>query len=78
MKTLNEKSMRNLEGLIPELAEGAVKQAYLNALALGNTVIEAVNGQLVEFYPDGSSKVIKDLPKAIPAVPGQRWKKKLK
>ncbi len=70
MKTPDEKSMRFQEACIPELAEGAVKQAYYNALAAGCKVVEAVNGQLIESLPDGG--VLRTLPKAIPVTPGQR------
>lgn len=72
MNNLSEEAMRFLEGRIPELAEGAVMQAYCKALVTGNRVVEAVNGQLIEFHPDGSSKLIKTLPSATPVVPGQR------
>lgn len=71
MNNLSEEAMRFLEEHIPELAEGAVMQAYCKALATGNKVVEAVNGQLIEFYPDGSSKLIKILPATTPVVPGQ-------
>ena len=71
MHTLSEEAMRFQEGHIPELAEGVVMQAYCMALATGNTIVEAVNGQLMEFHPDGSSKLIKTLPIAIPVVTGQ-------
>ncbi len=72
MNKLSEEAMRFQEGHIPELAEGAVMQAYCKALATGNTIVEVVNGQLMEFHPDGSSKLIKTLPTATPVVPGQR------
>jgi|APCry1669188910_1035180.scaffolds.fasta_scaffold290293_2 hypothetical protein len=72
MNNLSEEAMCFQEGHIPELAEGAVMQAYCKALASGNTIVEAVNGQLMEFYPDGSSRLIKTLPTATPVVPGQR------
>ncbi|AJE23577.1 Hypothetical protein Achr_d420 (plasmid) [Azotobacter chroococcum NCIMB 8003] len=72
MKTLNEKAMRVLEGSIPELASGAVRQAYIRALASGSTVVEVIDGQLVESRPDGSHKVLKTLPPAIPVKPGSK------
>lgn len=72
MKQLDEKVMSNLEKRIPELAEGAVKQAYCKTLASGRKVVEAINGQLVESCPDGSFKVIKPLPAPTPVAPGQR------
>lgn len=72
MKLLDEKSMSFQEAGIPELAEGAIKQAYYQTLAAGCTVLEAVNGQLIESSPDGSTRVLRSLPKAVPVTPGQR------
>lgn len=64
--------MSYLEKRIPELAEGAIKQAYSKTLTSGRRVVEAVNGQLVESRPDGSSKVIKSLTAPTSVIPGQR------
>ena len=72
MKELDGQVMSYLEARIPELAEGAVKQAYCKNLAAGRKVVEAVNGQLVESSPDGSTRVIKPLEAPTPVVPGQR------
>ncbi|MDD1649745.1 MAG: hypothetical protein LUO80_05055 [Methylococcaceae bacterium] len=72
LPTPDEKSMRFQEACIPELAEGAVKQAYYQTLAAGCKVIEAINGQLVESSPDGSVRVLRKLPMGIPVSPGQR------
>ncbi|MFH2122080.1 MAG: hypothetical protein ABIJ50_01150 [Pseudomonadota bacterium] len=72
MNQLDEKSMSNLERRIPELAEGAIKQAYCKTLASGRRVIEAINGQLVESSPDGTTKVLKSLPTPTPVIPGQK------
>lgn len=72
MKELNEKAMRALESSIPELASGAVRQAYVRALASGSTVVEVINGQLVESRPDGSHKVLKQLAPPIHVQPGSR------
>lgn len=72
MKKLDEKAMSYLEKRIPELAEGAVKQAYCKTLTSGRRVVEAVNGNLVESRPDGSFKVLKALTAPTAVVPGQR------
>lgn len=72
MNQLDEKSMSNLERRIPELAEGAVKQAYCKTLASGRRVIEAINGQLVESSPDGTIRVLKSLPAPTPVDPKQK------
>jgi hypothetical protein len=71
MKQLDEKSMSNLEQRIPELAEGAVKLAYCKTLTSGRRLIEAINGQLVESSPDGTTRILKSLPTPTPVVPGQ-------
>lgn len=72
MTILDEKSMRFQEACIPELAEGALKQAYYQTMAAGCKVVEALDGQLVESSPDGSIRVLKSLPKATPVLPGKR------
>ena len=69
---LSEESMRYLEEHIPELAEGAFKQAYWNALAAGSTVLSSEGGFLVEVYPDGTRKKLKKLSPPIKIEPGQR------
>jgi len=72
MKILDEETILNLERRIPELAEGAVKQAYSKALASGRNVVEAVDGQLIESHPDGSSRVLRKIQAPIPVSPGQK------
>lgn len=73
MTIQDEKTMSFQEACIPELAEGALKQAYYQTMAAGYKVVEAVNGQLVESSPDGSVRVLKSLPKATPVMPGKRF-----
>ena len=51
----------NLEKFIPMLAEGAMKKAYLDALASGNSVLEVIDDAIYEVFPDGSKKKIKDV-----------------
>ena len=72
MKTLDEQTMSKREGRIPELAQDAVKQARARTLKSGRSVVEAVNGQLIESLPDGSHKVLKSLPAPIPVTPGEK------
>lgn len=69
---INEKTMRFLEEHIPELADAAVKQAYWQTLAAGNSVLESDNGTLVETHPDGTRKIIKQLLPSIPVAKGQK------
>lgn len=62
MKVLSEAAMLNLEAGIPALASGAVRKAYAQALTSHGRVIEAVNGELVEFTVEGQRRVLKSLP----------------
>jgi len=72
MNKLDEATVQNLERRIPELAEGAVRQAYSKTLASGRMVVEAVNGQLIESHPDGSSKVLKNIHPPTYVAPDQK------
>lgn len=72
MKKLDEKTMSKRENRIPQLAESAVKQARSKTLASGRSVIEAVNGKLIESRPDGTSTVLKSLPAPTHVVAGQK------
>lgn len=67
---MDEKSLRFLEECIPELAEGAVTQAYWQALAAGHFVLKSENGMLIEVHPDGTKKVIKKLDPPTPVKKG--------
>lgn len=63
MKTAKELDF--LESYIPELANSAVRKAYLDALSSGNSVTEVIQDKIYEIYPDGSKKYIKDVEPAI-------------
>lgn len=69
---LDEKSMRQLEARIPELADKALKQAYSKALTSGSKVLEAVNGKLVESSSDGTTRVIKLLHPPVAVAMGSK------
>ncbi|MCU0340220.1 MAG: hypothetical protein MUE30_10055 [Spirosomaceae bacterium] len=60
---LSEKELEYLENHIPELAEYATKEAYWRALAMGSSVLVASNGFLIEVFPDGTQKIIKEIAK---------------
>lgn len=62
---MKDKELDNLEKLIPSLATGAVKKAYLDALSSGYSVLEVINGVLYEVFANGDKKKIKDLPPTI-------------
>ena len=51
--------MTFLEEHIPELAQSAVTQAYWQALASGNSVLQSENGTIYELFPDGTRKIVK-------------------
>ncbi len=59
---LDEEAMCFLEEHIPEMAAAAIKQAYWQTLVSGNSVLICRNGILLEVFPDGSEKMIKELP----------------
>ena len=70
--SMTEESMRFLEEHIPILADAAVKQAYWQALATGSSVLVSEEGALVEIFPDGTQKVLKQLKPQTDVTAGQR------
>jgi hypothetical protein len=72
VKKLDEKNMSKRENRIPQLAESAVKQARTRALASGRSVVEAVNGMLIESRPDGTFIVLKSIHAPTVVAPGQQ------
>ena len=62
---LTEKELDFLEQQIPILAETALQQAYWQALTLGDKVMIAEKGFLVEVSPDGSRRVMKEIGKPV-------------
>lgn len=71
-KVLDERAMQRAETLIPVLAEYALRRARDRALTLGGTVLEAIDGKLVETSIDGSQRFIADLPRPTPTRPGSK------
>jgi hypothetical protein len=69
-----EESIDYLEKQIPELARVAVEQAYWQSLKSGNSVVEVKNNALVETFPNGDQKFIKNLKPRIPVELGQKLK----
>jgi hypothetical protein len=76
MKKLDEKNMIKRESRIPQLAEDAVKKARTKTLKSGRSVVEAVDGKLIESRPDGTFKVIRSLAAPIPVALDQRIRRK--
>lgn len=62
----NEKSIRFIEEHIPDLADGVFKQACWQALAEGSSVLKVENNTIVEIFPDGNRKVVKQIEGAFP------------
>ena len=58
---LSEKEIDFLEQQIPELAALATRKAYWDALSSGQSVMIAEDGKLIEVFPDGSKKFIKNI-----------------
>jgi hypothetical protein len=69
--SMTEERMQFLEEQIPYLAEAAFKQAYLQALASGSSVLISEEDALVEVFPDGSRKVLKQLKPRTPCTLGK-------
>ena len=60
-----QKEIDFLEGYIPELANSAVKQAFLDTLARGNSVLETIDNKMYEIFPDGKKVFIKEVSKNV-------------
>jgi len=69
---MKDTEIDNLEKLIPTLATGAVKKAYLDVLSSGNSVLEVIDSTLYEVYANGIKKKIKDLPPTIEVDIGKK------
>ena len=67
-----EAATRYLEEHIPELADAAVRLAYWQALAAGSVVLVREDDDLVEVSPDGTRRVVRALPPALPVTVGER------
>ena len=70
--TDKDKVIDYLEQFIPELAQGAFLQDYVNALAAGLSVMVCDNGFIYEVFPDGSRKVVKAIEPETPVKIGSR------
>jgi len=60
-----QKEIDFLENYIPELANSAVKKAYLDTLSNGNSVLETIENKLYEVFPDGTKVFIKNVSKNV-------------
>lgn len=69
---MSEEQMRQFEERIPELGRQAVARAVAKARETGHRVTVGLDGQVVEIYPDGTRKVLKDLPPKVKVERGRR------
>jgi hypothetical protein len=69
---LNEEVITYLEAHIPDMVNGATKQAYWQTLASGDSVLVSEDGHLVEVFPDGTRKIIKKIDALIPIEAGKK------
>ncbi len=65
---LSEKAIDYLETQIPELAELALRRAYWQTLASGNSVTVLENDEIVEISPEGTRKVIKKINRSLKVI----------
>ena len=59
------------EEQIPALAELAVKRAFEDALNAGQSVLTVESGTIVEVFPDGTKREIKQIEPSTPVTRGQ-------
>jgi len=69
---LDEQAMLAAEASIPKLATQAVKLAYARALSTSGTVLEAINGKLVETDRDGRQRIVRALQLPTPIAIGTK------
>ena len=69
---LKEEVIKYLEAHIPEMVDGATRQAYWQALASGDSVLVSENGHIVEVFPDGTRKIIKKIDPLIRIEMGKK------
>ncbi len=69
-----EDELNFLEQHIPELAETALRKAYIDALSHGHSVLQSAHGSLIEVSPDGSQRTLGPLPPRIAVDPRQKLK----
>lgn len=74
---MDEAAISSLEKAIPELAQDALRHAYLQALTVSGSVVEVVDGQLVRTHADGTHEFLKELPeRRTPSRIGARMVRK--
>ncbi|RLT11747.1 MAG: hypothetical protein DWI24_06985 [Planctomycetota bacterium] len=67
-----ERTIDELEELMPMLARWGVRKAYRETMAMAGYVIEVDGGYLVKVYQDGRHERLKKLPERLKVKAGQR------
>lgn len=70
---LTEKEIENLEEQIPLIAEVSAKQAYLETLAFGHSVLVVENDQIFQIFPDGRRVLIQKIEPRILIKKGTKF-----
>ena len=70
----DEEQMHDIDNRVPELARQAVGEAIARARALGLSVTVRIDDDLVEVWPDGRRRVVKQLRPKVRIERGKRIK----
>ncbi len=72
MTILQENVIDHLESQIPELSVAAVRVAYWQTLASGQSVLVSDAGAIYEVSPDGTRQLIKKIAPTTPVKMGTK------
>jgi len=74
MDSHTEKEMDKLEGIIPQLAQTALNQAYNEALEKGLSVVVSnySEGGIFEIFPNGEKRLIKKIDAPLKTTAGSK------
>lgn len=62
-----------LESQLPPMSREATKMAYRQALAAGQSVMEAEDGVIYETFPDGTRRIVKNIARPVPLKNGRKF-----
>ncbi|MFM7132272.1 MAG: hypothetical protein ACKO0V_23230 [bacterium] len=68
-----ERTIEELEELMPTYARWGVRKAYRETMALAGYVIEVEEGYLVKAFQDGRRERLKKMPERMKVKAGQRF-----
>jgi hypothetical protein len=72
-RPLDEQQIDQLELRFPPASGVAFSQAYRQAVSAGLSVLISDRGKIVEVFPDGTRKTVKDIEPPTTAQPGQKF-----